>query len=139
MLHFQFFHIRYHLILLTDFLQKGRTARIGNEGIATSFYNERDEDLAPELVKILMECQQEVPDFLQEFAPSDNVLVFDDETDNEAEMNDDGSAWREYGQPETTIIEASPQGEQSEPGLKQSVSTSESQWTEKGTTQQRQE
>lgn len=41
----------------------GRTARIGNEGLATSFYNERDEPMADFLVKTLLECNQPVPDF----------------------------------------------------------------------------
>jgi len=30
-----------------------------------------------------MECQQTVPDFLQEFTPSEGKLIFDDETDDE--------------------------------------------------------
>ena len=36
----------------------GRTARIGNMGQATSFYNDRNEDLAPALVNILLETGQ---------------------------------------------------------------------------------
>lgn len=64
----------------------GRTARIGNEGLATSFYNNRDEELASDLVKLLLESQQNVPDFLQEYQPSDTILSFeDDTTDSEAE------------------------------------------------------
>lgn len=47
----------------------GRTGRIGNHGLATSFYNERDEELAPSLVKTLLETRQEVPDFLEEHIP----------------------------------------------------------------------
>ena len=39
----------------------GRTARIGNEGLATSFYNDRDESMADYLVKILVESKQEIP------------------------------------------------------------------------------
>ncbi|KAI9003609.1 P-loop containing nucleoside triphosphate hydrolase protein [Gaertneriomyces semiglobifer] len=45
----------------------GRTARVGNTGKATSFYNERNVDLAPELVRCLMQTNQEVPDFLEQF------------------------------------------------------------------------
>ncbi|CAG8618920.1 13160_t:CDS:10 [Acaulospora morrowiae] len=45
----------------------GRTARVGNKGLATSFYNENNADIACELVRILMECNQEVPDFLQSY------------------------------------------------------------------------
>ncbi|KAL2219236.1 DEAD/DEAH box RNA helicase [Thermoascus aurantiacus ATCC 26904] len=74
----------------------GRTARIGNEGLATSFYNhDKDKDIAPDLVKILMECNQPIPDFLENEKPTDGVLRFDDDTDNEGENNDTagGDAW----------------------------------------------
>lgn len=79
----------------TDY-QTGRTARIGNEGLATSFYNhDKDKDIAPDLVKILMECNQPIPDFLEDEKPTDGVLRFDDDTDNEGENNDTagGDAW----------------------------------------------
>ena len=86
-----------HIYLLTK-VYPGRTARIGHEGMATSFYNEeRDSDLAADLVKILQECRQEIPDFLQEYITED--LAFDDDTDKEdgpGDENDDaGSAY--YG------------------------------------------
>lgn len=64
----------------------GRTARIGNEGLATSFYNDRNEDIAESLVKLLLETKQEIPDFLSSFVPEDPTkLDFDDDTDNEGE------------------------------------------------------
>ncbi|MCJ1429124.1 hypothetical protein MMC29_007037 [Sticta canariensis] len=64
----------------------GRTARIGNIGLATSFYNERNEAIAEGLVKILMETKQDVPDFLESFKPEDTTNIdFDDDTDDEAE------------------------------------------------------
>ncbi|KAE9982802.1 hypothetical protein BLS_005384 [Venturia inaequalis] len=63
----------------------GRTARIGNEGRATSFCNERSEDLAEPLVKILLENNQEIPDFLAEFKPLDGELVWDDDSDDSDE------------------------------------------------------
>ncbi|PGH12646.1 hypothetical protein AJ79_04144 [Helicocarpus griseus UAMH5409] len=67
----------------------GRTARIGNEGLATSFYNhDRNEDIAGDLVKILMECNQPVPDFLESEKP-DGEITFNDDTDDE---NDNGDA-----------------------------------------------
>ncbi|KAI9821489.1 MAG: hypothetical protein M1832_003337 [Thelocarpon impressellum] len=66
----------------------GRTARIGNTGEATSFYNERNEDIAEALVKILLESKQEVPEFLQQYVPEGGhegvpKLVWDDESDLE--------------------------------------------------------
>lgn len=66
----------------------GRTARIGNEGIATSFYNDRDDEIASDLVKILLECKQEIPDFLESFRPAEDVVAFDDDTDKENQSED---------------------------------------------------
>ncbi|KAK5015884.1 hypothetical protein LTR16_003832 [Cryomyces antarcticus] len=63
----------------------GRTARIGNAGLATSFYTERNEDIANNLVKLLMETGQEIPDFLQDRVPEDGKAIFDDDTDSEEE------------------------------------------------------
>lgn len=64
----------------------GRTARIGNVGLATSFYNEKNEDIAQALVRILLETNQVVPDFLEAYKPEDETkLDFDDDTDNEGE------------------------------------------------------
>ena len=73
----------------------GRTARIGNVGMATSFYNDRNEDIGEALVKLLLETQQEVPEFLDNYKP-DNVeeLQFDDDTDDEGEGGaTGGDAW----------------------------------------------
>lgn len=76
----------------------GRTARIGNEGLATSFYNDKDEGMGPFLTKILMETNQEVPEFLQHFKPEDGVLNFNEE-EEEPDMvttdggPDGGAAW----------------------------------------------
>lgn len=61
---------------------EGRTGRIGNHGLATSFYNDRDEDVGPELTKILLETKQEVPDFLQQFVPEEGAdLKFEADSD----------------------------------------------------------
>ena len=73
----------------------GRTARIGNVGMATSFYNDRNEDIAEALVKLLLETKQEVPEFLDSHKP-DNVeaLEFDDDTDEEGDSEAaGGDAW----------------------------------------------
>lgn len=51
----------------------GRTGRVGNRGLATSFYDsERDAHLASSLVTILQQAEQEVPDFLQAMGGSGN-------------------------------------------------------------------
>ncbi|RMD42079.1 hypothetical protein DV735_g3057, partial [Chaetothyriales sp. CBS 134920] len=74
----------------------GRTARIGNEGLATSFYNDRDEPLAEFLVKILMECGQPVPDFLEPYKPAEGQLSFDDDSgaeEEEATAGEETGAW----------------------------------------------
>lgn len=68
-------------------LFQGRTARIGNEGIATSLYNhEKNTDIASDLVKVLLENKQAVPDFLEELKP-EGELVFDDDNSEEDEEN----------------------------------------------------
>lgn len=69
----------------------GRTARIGNVGLATSFYNtEKNVDIAEDLVKLLLETKQIIPDFLEEFIPADiSNLDFGDDTDNEGEEGED--------------------------------------------------
>ncbi|EME87037.1 uncharacterized protein MYCFIDRAFT_116498, partial [Pseudocercospora fijiensis CIRAD86] len=67
----------------------GRTARIGNQGLATSFYNDRNEDIAQDLVNVLVECEQTVPDFLEHLKPEEgSKLQFNDDTDDEAEGED---------------------------------------------------
>ena len=70
----------------------GRTARIGNLGMATAFYNERNEDIADALTKLLLETEQEIPDFLDGYKPAEGEeLAFNDDSDNEEEGEDD--AW----------------------------------------------
>ncbi|KAK2757266.1 hypothetical protein FQN54_004780 [Arachnomyces sp. PD_36] len=74
----------------------GRTARIGNEGLATSLYNhDRDVDIGPALVKVLLECEQPIPDFLEDQKPAEGEELFaDDDTDNEGDEKADGDdAW----------------------------------------------
>ncbi|KAF9435586.1 hypothetical protein BGZ76_005938 [Entomortierella beljakovae] len=44
----------------------GRTARAGNQGFATSLYNDNHSHLAPKLIKLLNECDHEIPDFLSD-------------------------------------------------------------------------
>jgi ATP-dependent RNA helicase DDX3X len=62
----------------------GRTARIGNRGTATSFYNDRDEGIAQDLVNILIECKQTVPAFLEHLKPEEgDTINFNDESDDE--------------------------------------------------------
>lgn len=61
----------------------GRTARIGNQGLATTFYNDRNSDIAEDLVKILIESNQEVPSFLESYRPEGEINF--DEPDSDAE------------------------------------------------------
>lgn len=71
---------------ITEYVHRiGRTARIGNRGKATSFYNERDEELAPALVNILLESGCAVPDFLEEHVPEGGVATFDDDASDDEE------------------------------------------------------
>jgi ATP-dependent RNA helicase DDX3X len=79
---------------ITEYVHRiGRTARIGNEGKATSFYNDRNEDIAEDLVKILLESKQDVPDFLEDKIPEDrDNIQWNDGTDDEDEDLDFGAA-----------------------------------------------
>ncbi|KAI7864777.1 P-loop containing nucleoside triphosphate hydrolase protein [Spinellus fusiger] len=56
----------------------GRTARVGNAGLATSFVNSSTMFMAPQLVKILQECQQEIPSFFESYK-SKNISFDDDD------------------------------------------------------------
>ncbi|KAJ5288649.1 hypothetical protein N7478_001679 [Penicillium angulare] len=78
---------------ITEYIHRiGRTARIGNEGIATSFYNDRDEEIASNLVKVLLECNQKIPDFLEGYRPSEGDLTFDDDTDKDDDSDNEENA-----------------------------------------------
>ncbi|WQF83221.1 Putative ATP-dependent RNA helicase DEAD-box, Helicase superfamily 1/2, ATP-binding protein [Colletotrichum destructivum] len=66
----------------------GRTGRMGQRGIATSFYTERDEPIASVLVRTLLETKQEVPGFLEPFKPTGKGLEnlkFETESDFDPE------------------------------------------------------
>ena len=73
----------------------GRTARIGNTGLATSFYNEKNADLGSSLVKILLETKQPIPDFLEVHVPTGDAegapptLDFDDKSEHHSEPSED--------------------------------------------------
>ena len=72
----------------------GRTARIGNIGMATSFYNDKNEDIAEALTKLLVETHQKVPEFLESYKPeNEEDLKFDDDTDEEGDNVAGGDAW----------------------------------------------
>ncbi|KAK3335726.1 P-loop containing nucleoside triphosphate hydrolase protein [Cercophora scortea] len=83
----------------------GRTGRIGHRGLATSFYTERDEPIASVLTRTLLETNQEVPDFLQEYIPEGDARVnLKFEEDSDFEDGDDagggdagGDAWGGVG------------------------------------------
>ncbi|KAI8981922.1 P-loop containing nucleoside triphosphate hydrolase protein [Mycotypha africana] len=57
----------------------GRTARVGNSGLATSFFNDRASSLCRDLTKLLLECRQDVPEFLKPYVTKN--LKFDDDDD----------------------------------------------------------
>jgi len=43
----------------------GRTGRMGNLGLATSFFNDKNKNLVRDLVEIIIETKQEMPTFLE--------------------------------------------------------------------------
>ncbi|XP_051030954.1 ATP-dependent RNA helicase DDX3Y isoform X2 [Phodopus roborovskii] len=46
----------------------GRTGRVGNLGLATSFFNERNFNITKDLLDLLVEAKQEVPSWLESMA-----------------------------------------------------------------------
>lgn len=69
---------------ITEYVHRiGRTARIGHQGLATSFYNDKNDDIAQDLVNHLLENECTVPDFLQQYVPEDGNLNFDDNSEDE--------------------------------------------------------
>ncbi|KNG47246.1 DEAD-domain-containing protein [Stemphylium lycopersici] len=84
---------------ITEYIHRiGRTARIGNEGKATSFFNDRNEDIGEDLCKILLESNQEVPDFLQQHMPENPAAInWHDGTDDESDDGPGGGFGGEAG------------------------------------------
>ncbi|CEP13816.1 hypothetical protein [Parasitella parasitica] len=58
----------------------GRTARVGNAGLASSFFNNSSTGIARDVTRLLVECKQEVPEFLKRYVTS-NMRFEDDEDD----------------------------------------------------------
>lgn len=44
----------------------GRTGRMGNLGVATSFFNDKNRSICADLVELLVETKQELPNFLED-------------------------------------------------------------------------
>ncbi|KAJ3091220.1 DEAD-box ATP-dependent RNA helicase [Quaeritorhiza haematococci] len=63
----------------------GRTARVGNAGYATSFYNSNNEPIAEGLVQTLLACNQTVPDFLSSYVPAAEASRHEEKLGEEGE------------------------------------------------------
>lgn len=46
----------------------GRTGRVGNLGLATSFFNDRNRNICADLLTLLVEAKQEVPSWLEQLS-----------------------------------------------------------------------
>uniref|UniRef100_A0A914VPG2 RNA helicase n=1 Tax=Plectus sambesii TaxID=2011161 RepID=A0A914VPG2_9BILA len=46
----------------------GRTGRVGNVGLATSFFNEKNRNLSRDIADLIVEANQELPDWLEKLA-----------------------------------------------------------------------
>ena len=46
----------------------GRTGRVGNLGLATSFFNDRNRNICNDLLELLSETKQEIPSWLEGMA-----------------------------------------------------------------------
>ncbi|CAO3657023.1 unnamed protein product [Mucor hiemalis] len=60
----------------------GRTARVGNAGLATSFYNDNNSYVGRDVTKLLVECDQTVPEFLMRYKTANMKFRDDDEDDD---------------------------------------------------------
>lgn len=69
---------------------------MGNLGQATSFYNDRNEDIAADLVNTLLETNQHVPEFLEQFKHKSGKAVFDDDK-SDADHDEVGATVGEAG------------------------------------------
>lgn len=49
----------------------GRTGRMGNLGVATSFFNDKNRSICTDLVELLVETKQELPNFLEDIMLSE--------------------------------------------------------------------
>jgi ATP-dependent RNA helicase DDX3X len=53
---------------IEDYVHRiGRTGRIGKKGIAMSFINEKNKPVVKELYSLLYECNQEIPEWFEDF------------------------------------------------------------------------
>lgn len=84
-------------MLISSWFVIGRTARIGNAGLATSFFNDRNSDVAEDLVKVLVESGQNVPEFLEAYRPEGEINFDEPDSDAEEAVEDPsggtGGAW----------------------------------------------
>ena len=51
----------------------GRTGRVGNLGLATSFFNDKNKNIAMNLYELMVESKQTIPDFLTSMVKSINA------------------------------------------------------------------
>jgi len=66
----------------------GRTGRVGNLGLATSFFNDKNRNMACELIELLSEANQETPEWL---------ITIGKEVNNEQRMNRSRQNQKRYG------------------------------------------
>lgn len=51
----------------------GRTGRVGNIGLATSFFNDKNRNIARDLAQLVVEANQELPDWLERMARENRI------------------------------------------------------------------
>ena len=50
---------------ISSLLRIGRTGRMGNLGLATSFFNDKNRNLVKDLVELIVEANQDLPSWLE--------------------------------------------------------------------------
>jgi len=81
----------------------GRTGRAGHSGIATSYFGAGDEKIAPDILKLLTENKQDVPEFLYTYTTMRSKNVFNNRSRNGGRYGGrnsrgGGGSWNGYGQ-----------------------------------------
>ena len=54
----------------------GRTGRMGNLGLATSFFNDKNRNLTKDLVELIVESNQELPQWLEALGMESRSVFF---------------------------------------------------------------
>ena len=93
---------------IEDYIHRiGRTGRVGNKGKAISFYNDKNKQIAEDLVKELIKANQKIPDFLEEYNYNfDDYYFYNSAYDNEYEKINNNESYNNKENGEKKYLES---------------------------------